>query len=58
MTARTIPWRDALKSGERIKDTGGVILCGDSVCTWQPCEQARAVKALQEREREQKEAER
>lgn len=53
MTARTIEWRDALKSTERITDTGGVIICGNQVCIWQPCEQRKAIAALQERAREQ-----
>lgn len=48
-----IPWREALTSGERIHDTGGIILCGTAVVIWEPCEQAKAVRALQEREREQ-----
>lgn len=49
-----IPWREALHSAEPIRDTGGVIFCGDAVCIWEPCEQAKAVRALQEREREQR----
>ncbi|MFP4004625.1 MAG: hypothetical protein ACLFV8_12675 [Alphaproteobacteria bacterium] len=53
-----IPWREALRSDERIHDTGGVILCGRAVVTWEPCEQQKAVAALQAREKEQKEQER
>jgi hypothetical protein len=56
MTAPRIYWRAALRSAERIRDTGGVILCGESVCVWEPCEQAKAIAALQAREREQKAA--
>ncbi len=49
-----IPWREALRSAERIHDTGGVILCGNAVVIWEPCEQAKAIAALKAREREQR----
>ncbi len=50
---RNIYWREALKSGERITDSGGLIFCGDAVCVWHPHELRDAVAQLTRRAREQ-----